>query len=93
MKWTALFSIASFVVLNPAAPAAAFFIANSVTLTGRYDRSTDHAYGPESRQKLDVYSPKDAKDRPVVVFFYGGRGPWGAGGFIALSERHWRSGG
>jgi acetyl esterase/lipase len=31
------------------------------------------AYGPDPRQKLDVYTPrKVAADAPVVVFFYGG---------------------
>jgi acetyl esterase/lipase len=77
MKWIALFSLASVVVFASGCTSLSFLIANSATLTGRYDRSTDHSYGPESRQKLDVYSPKDAKDRPVVVFFYGGS--WTAG--------------
>ena len=30
------------------------------------------SYGPHERQRLDVYSPNDAVDTPVVVFFYGG---------------------
>ena len=30
------------------------------------------AYGPLPRQRLDVYAPLDARDAPVVVFFYGG---------------------
>lgn len=31
------------------------------------------AYGPDPRQKLDIYTPKTAApDSPVVVFFYGG---------------------
>ena len=55
-------------------------------------RSTNHSYGPESRQKLDVYSPKDAKDRPIVVFFYGGSWTAGSRGLYrfvgaALAER------
>jgi acetyl esterase/lipase len=77
MKWIALLSLASFVVFASGCTSVAFLIANSATLTGRYDRSTAHSYGPESRQRLDVYSPKDARDRPVVVFFYGGS--WTAG--------------
>ena len=77
MKWLALVSLASFVVFASGCTSLSFLIANSATLTGRYDRSTDHSYGPESRQQLDVYSPKDAQDRPVVVFFYGGS--WTAG--------------
>jgi acetyl esterase/lipase len=30
------------------------------------------AYGSSPRQRLDVYAPIDARDAPVVVFFYGG---------------------
>ncbi len=92
MKWLALLAIASFAVFAAGCTSVAFLIANSATWTGRYERSTNHSYGPESRQKLDVYSPKDAKDRPVVVFFYGGS--WTTGGrelyrFVgaALAER------
>ncbi len=29
-------------------------------------------YGPEPRQKLDIYAPPNAHDMPVVVFLYGG---------------------
>jgi acetyl esterase/lipase len=33
----------------------------------------DIAYGPDPRQKLDVYAPDDAKPKtPVIVFIYGG---------------------
>ena len=77
MKWIALASLASFIVFASGCTSVAFLIANTASLAGRYDRSANHSYGPESRQKLDVYSPKDAKDRPVVVFFYGGS--WTAG--------------
>jgi acetyl esterase/lipase len=92
MKLLALFAMASFVVFASGCTSVAFLIANSATLAGRYERSTDHSYGPESRQKLDVYSPNDAKDRPVVVFFYGGswtRGGRGLYRFVgaALAER------
>ena len=72
MKWIALFAISSVIVFVAGCTSLSFLIANTATLIGRYDRSTNHSYGPESRQKLDVYSPKNAKDRPVVVFFYGG---------------------
>ena len=92
MKWIALLSLASFVVFASGCTSVAFLIANSATLTGRYDRSTAHSYGPESRQRLDVYSPKDARDRPVVVFFYGGSWTSGRRGLYrfvgaALAER------
>jgi acetyl esterase/lipase len=92
MKWIALLSLASFVVFASGCTSVAFLIANSATLTGRYDRSTAHAYGPESRQRLDVYLPQDARDRPVVVFFYGGSWTSGRRGLYrfvgaALAER------
>ena len=37
------------------------------------------AYGPDPRQRLDVYAPRrgDGTPRPVVVFFYGGS--WNSG--------------
>jgi acetyl esterase/lipase len=92
MKWIALFALAAVVVFASGCTGLSFLIANTATWTGRYDRSTGHAYGPESRQKLDVYAPKDAKDRPVVVFFYGGSWTQGSRGLYrfvgaALAER------
>ena len=92
MKLLALVTFASFVVLASGCTSISFLIANSATLAGNYERSTNHAYGPESRQKLDVYSPQDAKDRPVVVFFYGGSWTVGSRGLYrfvgaALAER------
>lgn len=84
--------MASFAVFASGCTSLSFLIANTATLTGRYERSTNHSYGPEARQKLDVYSPKDAKDRPVVVFFYGGSWTAGSRGLYrfvgaALAER------
>ena len=35
------------------------------------------AFGNHPRQKLDVYAPENAKNAPVVVFFYGGS--WNSG--------------
>lgn len=34
--------------------------------------AADIAFGPDPRQKLDIYAPVRAKDAPVIVFFYGG---------------------
>src|SRR5690349_19511778 len=43
-----------------------------------YHLTADLAYGPQPRQKLDVYEPADRpRGAPVVVFFYGGA--WQAG--------------
>ena len=92
MKWPALLVLASPVIFAAGGTSISFLAANTATLTGKYDRSTNHAYGPESRQQLDVYSPRDAKDRPVVVFFYGGSWTAGSRGLYrfvgaALAER------
>ena len=92
MKWIALFALAAVVVFASGCTSLSFLIANTASWTGRYDRSTSHAYGPESRQKLDIYMPKDARDRPVVVFFYGGSWTAGSRGLYrfvgaALAER------
>ena len=58
----ALGGCSPFVVLNAVAPGKGF------------SRQTDIAYGPHSRQQLDLYVPDATVRRPfpVVVFFYGG---------------------
>src|SRR5450631_4313947 len=50
----------------------AFLFANAPTAFGTYNRRTDLPYGEDSRQRLDVYSPREARNRPVVIFWYGG---------------------
>jgi acetyl esterase/lipase len=50
----------------------AFTAANAPALFGDFDRRADVAYGTHARQQLDVYSPPDAKARPIIVFWYGG---------------------
>ena len=57
---------------------ASFFIANAPTFLGSYRRVLDRPYGPDARQRLDVYSPREAGKHPVVIFFYGGS--WTMGG-------------
>ena len=43
-----------------------------------FTRETDVAYGPEARQKLDLYRPdKPRPGGPTVIFFYGGS--WDSG--------------
>lgn len=49
-----------------------FLVANAPTELDRVDRHADIPYGQDPRQRLDVYSPRQAVDRPVVVFWYGG---------------------
>ncbi|MFT5996472.1 MAG: acetyl esterase/lipase [Glaciecola sp.] len=51
-----------------------FALVNAPSLTYEGHISEDVAYGPHSRQKLDIYVPNiDQETFPVVVFFHGGR--------------------
>jgi acetyl esterase/lipase len=46
---------------------------NATVATDTYRRTGDMAYGPDPRQRLDVYQPQgETRNAPVVVFFYGG---------------------
>lgn len=46
--------------------------ANFLTRDSRSLRAEGVAFGPDPRQKLDVYAPADAAGAPVVLFTYGG---------------------
>jgi acetyl esterase/lipase len=45
---------------------------NSAVSRETFNLVADIPYGPEERQKLDVYAPKGVKDAPVLVFVHGG---------------------
>jgi acetyl esterase/lipase len=47
-------------------------LANAPTVFDRVEYRADLPYGALPRQRLDVYAPRDASMRPVVVFWYGG---------------------
>jgi acetyl esterase/lipase len=49
-----------------------FLVANAPTEFDRIDRHANLAYGNDPRQRLDIYAPRQARDRPVVIFWYGG---------------------
>ena len=49
-----------------------FLLANAPTELDRVDRHVDLAYGQDLRQRLDIYAPRHAVNRPVVIFWYGG---------------------
>jgi acetyl esterase/lipase len=51
---------------------AVFLFANAPTAFGSFHRHGDLAYGADARQRLDVYTPRGAAHRPVVIFWYGG---------------------
>ena len=59
-------------VLVTSCSSAVFLFANAPTAFGSFDRHSDLAYGADARQRLDVYSPRGAANRPVVIFWYGG---------------------
>lgn len=51
---------------------------NAFVPTDTYRRTENLAYGPDARQRLDVYQPAAAsRQAPMVVFFYGGS--WSSG--------------
>ena len=49
-----------------------FLLANAPAHFARIDRHQNLVYGSAPRQSLDVYAPRGASDRPVVIFWYGG---------------------
>ncbi|MHB8473846.1 MAG: alpha/beta hydrolase [Gammaproteobacteria bacterium] len=59
-------------------------VVNALTPTDTYNASLDIAYGPDPRQKVDIYQPRSAPQAPlrhaaypVVVFFHGGSWNYG----------------
>ena len=53
-------------------------VLNATVATDTYQRTDSLPYGPDPRQKVDVYQPKPAVlNPPLVVFFYGGS--WSSG--------------
>lgn len=49
-----------------------FLLANAPTEFDRVDRHANLPYGRDARQHLDIYAPRQAASRPVVIFWYGG---------------------
>jgi len=52
--------------------ASEFWIANAPNAFGKLQRDFDLPYGNDPRQRLDVFAPPHASNRPVVIFWYGG---------------------
>ena len=73
---TALITMSIFLLSGCSATGAL----NAVTPSSSYTLTADVAYGPQARQRLDVYTPTAVPPKtgwPVVVFFYGGS--WNTG--------------
>jgi len=49
-----------------------FGVANAPNVFAGVQRHRDLSYGEDPRQRLDVYAPRQASNRPVVIFWYGG---------------------
>ena len=73
MKFLILVSVAILAALVVVGCAGfAFTAANAPALFGDFDRRADVPYGALERQRLDVYTPRHAQSRPIIVFWYGG---------------------
>ena len=73
-----LMPVAGVLALGAVAACSPVQALNAVTPGDTYHMTADVAYGTDPRQKLDVYTPLNAKGpAPVVVFFYGGN--WNSG--------------
>lgn len=66
------FAVVVLVLLLQGCASAGFLVANAPTEFDRIDRHADLPYGHGPRQRLDIYSPRGASGRPVVIFWYGG---------------------
>lgn len=67
-----LVAISASALLAACSPSATL---NALLPSSTYDLTADLAYGPNPRQKLDIYRPHGAAPTggyPMVVFFYGG---------------------
>jgi acetyl esterase/lipase len=70
--WMPRLTLIATLVLLCGCSTSKFFLANAPT---EFDRVVVHKnlpYGQDPRQGLDVYSPRGAVNRPVVIFWYGG---------------------
>jgi acetyl esterase/lipase len=71
-RWLALWLAAAMVLPG----CSAIDVLNASIPTHDFVKTADIAYGPDAREKLDVYTPKappaPGQHYPVVVFFYGG---------------------
>ena len=69
-NWLGLASVLSLAALSGCSASGAL---NALVPSDSYTLRADLAYGPQARQRLDVYLPLARRaPGPVVVFFYGG---------------------
>ncbi len=71
-------ALAVAVAATPLAGCSGSAVVNALTPRSGYTVERDLSYGPNARQRLDLYVPEGAAaDAPVLVFFYGGN--WQSG--------------
>ena len=66
------FMLMTLLLLLAGCSSTQFLVANAPTQFDRIDRHANLPYGQDPRQRLDVYAPRRAANRPVVIFWYGG---------------------
>ena len=71
-RCTAWFAVLGAGYLASGCSSSEFVIANVPAKFRGAQRTVDIPYGEDAREKLDVYSPPRARDRPVIIFWYGG---------------------
>ena len=68
-KWLQALTLAVAAFLSACSPIK---VLNALTPSSTFTKTSSIAYGPDPRQKLDIYRPVTAlPNAPVVVFFYG----------------------
>ena len=78
MKKKTLALITASALLGGLIGCAPLTVINALTSSRSYEKTADIAFGPDVRQRLDVYVPRDLQgSAAVVVFFYGGS--WNSG--------------
>jgi acetyl esterase/lipase len=76
-------AVVALALLATSCSSTEFLFANAPTTLDDVDRHLDLPYGQDARQRLDIYAPPHAVNRPVVIFWYGGS--WTQG-----SKAHYR---
>jgi acetyl esterase/lipase len=75
IDWIVL--LVAVLVVSSGCSTVGFLVANAPTHFGTFNATTGLEYGKDPRQRLDVYAPRNARNCPVVIFFYGGSWQWG----------------
>lgn len=72
MRSKVLFLLATTMVSAGITGCSAFSLLNATSPSGHYVLTADVSYGPDARQRFDVYIPANRAPEALIVFFYGG---------------------